>query len=152
MILCRRLVAGYLSSGGPLLATGVVVLLGCSSPSAPGGPPAFGTVALLTAAGQSGALTVEVRTSPQPPPRGTVAVEFTVTNASGAPMDGLSLDIRPWMPAHAHGTSVVPTVTREGQGKYVLTNVDLFMPGHWELQTRFSGPVTDYAAPAFDVP
>ena len=151
-MMCRRLVAGYLISRRPLLATGVLVLLGCSSPSAPGGPPKFGTEAFTTATGQSSALTVAVRTSPQPPPRGTIAVEFTVTNTAGAPIDDLSLAVRPWMPAHGHGTSVVPTVTPEGQGKYLSTNVDLFMPGHWELQTSFSGPVTDYAAPAFDVP
>jgi YtkA-like len=98
-------------------------------------------------------LSVVVRTSPQPPTRGTVAVEMTVTQISDAtPVDSLALQVRPWMPAHDHGSSIAPTVAAQGRGKYLVTNVDLFMPGHWELQTNFSGPATDYVAPAFDVP
>jgi hypothetical protein len=94
-----------------------------------------------------------VRTSPQPPPHGTIAVQLSVTQvADGTPVDGLTLHVRPWMPAHDHGTSIVPTVKPGGKGEYLLTNVDLFMPGYWELQTNFSGPATDYVAPAFNVP
>jgi hypothetical protein len=26
------------------------------------------------------------------------------------------------------------------------------MPGHWQLRTTISGPVTDSVAPAFDIP
>lgn len=103
--------------------------------------------------GTSGILSVVLRTSPQPPPRGTVAAEMSVSQVSdGTPVDSLTLQVRPWMPAHDHGSSIVPKIASEGNGKYVVTNIDLFMPGHWELQTTFSGPVTDYVAPAFDVP
>jgi hypothetical protein len=116
-------------------------------------PMTFSAEAYLTAMADSGALSVQVRTSPQPPARGTIGVELTVTNvADGSPLDGLTLGVVPWMPAHNHGTSVAPTVTAEGQGKYLLADVDLFMPGHWELRTTFSGPVMDHAAPAFDIP
>jgi len=137
-------------SARALIAT---ALFGCSASREPLGPPTFMADALETAIGSAGVLSVAVRTSPQPPPHGTIAVELSITRvADGTPVDGLMLQVRPWMPAHDHGTSVAPTVTAEGQGKYLLTNVDLFMPGHWELQTNFSGPATDYAAPAFDVP
>jgi hypothetical protein len=102
---------------------------------------------------QSGALHLEVRTSPQPPERGTNAIELTVTNASdGKPRDDLTLAVKPWMPAMNHGSSAIPTVTPAGHGKYVVTEVYLFMPGHWELQTSISGAMTDYAAPAVDIP
>jgi hypothetical protein len=113
----------------------------------------FTADALVTTVGSSGALSAAVRTSPQPPTRGTIAVELTVTQAADAtPVDGLAVQVRPWMPAHDHGSSIVPTVMSEGHGKYLITNVELFMPGHWELQTHFSGPATDDVAPAFDVP
>jgi hypothetical protein len=107
----------------------------------------------LSAVTESGQLLVQVRTSPQPPQRGTIGVELVVTSAvEGAARDGLTVNVVPWMPAHGHGSSVVPTVSAKGHGTYLLTNVDLFMPGHWELRTTFSGPLTDHAALAFDVP
>ncbi|HZU85639.1 MAG TPA: FixH family protein [Polyangiaceae bacterium] len=107
----------------------------------------------ITVTSASGALSVEVVTTPEPPSRGTVTVEMTVKNTSdGAPRDGLTLDMVPWMPAHDHGTSLLPVVMPEGGGKYLFTQVGLYMPGHWELQTTISGPVQDYVAPAFDIP
>jgi len=113
----------------------------------------FSSDAYLTVMSKSGTLSVEVRTSPQPPQRGTIGVELVVANAGDAALrDGLTVDLVPWMPAHGHGTSVVPTVDAKGQGRYELANVDLFMPGHWELRTTFSGPLMDYVAPAFDIP
>ena len=106
----------------------------CSSAS----PPPTGTFPVdpyTTTTSDSGALVIDVRTSPQPPSRGTNQVELTVTTASdGAPVDGLSLDVEPWMPAMAHGTST-PTVTPEGSGVYLVTEVYLYMPGVWELRT-----------------
>jgi hypothetical protein len=43
------------------------------------------------------------------------------------------------------------TVMPEGHGKYLLTEVNLFMAGLWELQTTISGPVSDYVAPQFEI-
>jgi YtkA-like len=127
--------------------------MGCSGSAAPTGPPTFTADAFMIAPSTLGTgLAVEVRTSPQPPARGTIAVQLTVIDAtSRAPLDGLTIRVVPWMPAHDHGTSLVPTVKAEGQGKYLVSDVDLFMPGHWELQTTLSGPLADYVAPAFDV-
>jgi hypothetical protein len=133
-----------------LIAAGSIA---CSGSGGGQAPTTFSADAYLTAMADSGALSIQVRTSPQPPQRGTIRVELTVANADdGTPRDGLTLGVVPWMPAHNHGTSVAPTVTAEGQGKYLVTDVDLFMPGHWELRTTFSGPVMDHAAPAFDIP
>ncbi len=96
-------------------------------------------------------MSVEVRSSPQPPTRGGVDVEMTVTNiASGKPQDGLDFLVQPWMPAMNHG-AITPTVTPEGNGKYLITEIDLFMAGRWELRTTFSGPVSDYVAPIFTI-
>jgi hypothetical protein len=127
---------------------------GCSNGAAQSGPPTFTTDAFMIAPSTLGSgVSVEFRTSPQPPVRGTIAVQLTIRSApDGAPLDGLTVRVVPWMPAHNHGSSLVPTVTPEGEGKYLVSNVDLFMPGHWELQTTISGPLTDYVAPSFDVP
>jgi len=98
-------------------------------------------------------LSIEVRTAPdQPPQRGVASVELVVNDAMGAPIDGLDVMALPWMPSMGHGTSVAPTVTAQGKGTYVLDSVYLYMPGHWELRTSFSGTVNDRATPSFDVP
>jgi YtkA-like len=124
--------------------------LGCSSGTGPSAefPPA----ALSTVMTDSGTMRVEVRTSPQPPTRGGIDAELTITDvASGAPRDGLALQVRPWMPAMNHG-AIMATVTPEGDGKYLVTEVDLFMAGLWELRTTISGSVTDHVAPQFQIP
>ncbi len=101
----------------------------------------------------SGALHLELHTSPEPPVRGSDAVELTVTRtADETPVDGLTIEVEPWMPAMNHGTSATPTVTAQGSGKYLVTNVYLYMPGLWQLRTTFSGPDADHAAPALQIP
>jgi hypothetical protein len=112
----------------------------------------FPATALQTLSSGSGALQIAVRTSPQPPLRGIDAVQYAVTNAQGAPVLHLALQVTPWMPAMGHGSSIIPTVTEEGGGVYVLTDVDLPMPGAWELQTNFSGTLTDSVTPQFQIP
>jgi hypothetical protein len=32
-----------------------------------------------------------------------------------------------------------------------VTDVHLFMPGTWELETTFSGPLSDHATPTFEL-
>jgi hypothetical protein len=100
-----------------------------------------------------GRLQVELVLSPQPIVAGVDSATYTVTDATThAPVDGLTLAIVPWMPAMGHGTSVVPTVTPAGGGQYTITDLSLFMPGEWQLRTKFSGQVDDSAEPTFSVP
>ena len=141
----------------PRSSTRFVVLLAaiacgaCSSPAAPSST-GFGPDPYVTAMTDSGALKIEVRTSPQPPSRGNDTVELTISNASdGTPVDGLTLDVQPWMPSMNHGTSA-PTIAPEGNGKYLVSNVYLFMAGTWQLRTTISGAATDHAEPAVEVP
>jgi hypothetical protein len=106
----------------------------------------------MTVTSDSGSLHVELTSTPNPPVVGTNRVELTVTRASdGAPQEGLSVDVLPWMPAMDHGTSTTPTVTAEGGGKYLVTNLYFFMAGTWVLKTNFSGPVSDHAEPTFEL-
>jgi hypothetical protein len=129
----------------------VAVLAGCSGPeSAVAG--SFSAAPLTTLTSSSGALSVEIRTSPQPPVRGIIDAELTVTRvADGSPVDGLAVAVSPWMPAMNHGAST-PTITPEGGGKYLVTELDLFMAGFWELRTTLSGDAgSEAVTPSFDV-
>lgn len=114
---------------------------------------AFAGPPLLVVPSDDGMLTIEVRTAPdQPPQRGVDAVQLLVKDAQGKAVDGLDVSSTLWMPSMGHGPSVQPISSAQGKGTYVLDNVYLFMAGHWELRTNFSGSVTDRATPSFDVP
>lgn len=134
----------------PVIASAIACGACSASADAPN-PDSFPVSSFLAATTDSSLLRVELRTSPQPPPRGTIDAQLVITNvADGTPRDGLHLAIRPWMPAYNHG-AIPPTVTAQGEGKYLVTNLDLFMPGRWELRTTISGPVSDHVTPAFDI-
>jgi hypothetical protein len=140
-------------SGQPkwiVVAAAVVSACGSAS-SAPSGT--YPDAPFATLSSEQNTLVIEVRTAPdQPPQRGVATVELLVKNAQGELQDGLEVMSTTWMPAMGHGSSVVPVASAKGNGKYVLDPVYLYMPGHWELPTTFSGSVTDRATPSFDVP
>ena len=112
----------------------------------------FPAQALMHVASAEGKLRIEVRSSPQPLTRGVGAMELLVTDREGAAQTSLEVVAVPWMASHGHGASVVPSVTPMGGGRYVVTNIDLFMPGRWEIRTTMSGSVSDHVALAFDIP
>jgi hypothetical protein len=136
------------------LRLGIAVLIaagGCSG-AAPA-PVGFSAAPYARAIGNDHVLQIEIRTSPQPPARGTNAVELTLRSmADDAPIDGLHIAVKPWMPAMNHGTSLLPSVMPEGGGKYLITDLDLFMPGLWELRLTITGASADQAAPSFEIP
>jgi len=126
------------------------ITLACSSAAQP--PSAtFPAEPYMTVTTDSGTLHVAVRTSPQPPEVGNDDVELTVTDASGNPRDELAVSVKPWMPAMNHGTSET-TITPEGGGKYLVTNVYLYMSGVWQLQIAFAGAVSDHVEPEIELP
>jgi hypothetical protein len=136
-------------SSRSLLAVALLAAAGCSSGS--GATAEFPATAFSSMTSDSGTLRVDLRTSPQPPSRGGIDAEMTIVDAAtGMAADGLTLQVRPWMPAFNHG-SILATVTPEGHGKYLLTEVNLFMAGLWELRTTISGPVSDHVAPQFEI-
>jgi hypothetical protein len=117
-------------------------------------PPAseFPAEPYATMISETGELSIEVRTSPaQPLDRGVARALFTITRGSGVPIDGLQIEVTPWMPAMAHGTSLRPIVSAEGNGRYVIDNLGLFMPGQWQLKTSFAGAVEDRVTPTIEV-
>jgi hypothetical protein len=122
-----------------------LVLAACSSAGGTGAPDAFTGTTFATLTSDAGRR-IEARSSPEAQPvRGVNSVELTVDDPGGAPLDGLAIDVVPWMSAMGHGASVKPTVTARGRGVYVLTNVDFFMPGRWELRITLTGAIEDHA-------
>jgi hypothetical protein len=129
------------------------LLFSCSSASPPAEVTGFTAAPLVSTTSATGALHLDVRTSPQPPIEGMNEAEVIITDsATGKPVDGLGMSVVPWMPAMDHGTSLVPVVTPKGNGVYEITELSLFMGGEWELKLALDGPAPDTANPAFDVP
>jgi hypothetical protein len=131
-------------------------LAACSSDpgAAPTGPVAFSSEPMMTETSSAGRFRIEVRTAPQQPPsRGLQTIQLVIRDVTTqAPEPGLTLDVLPWMPAMGHGAPLTPNVSEGPPGTYVVGDVDFFMPGVWELRTSISGPVTDHAAPSFQIP
>jgi len=74
---------------------------------------------------------------PDPPDRGENTWEIEVTDVAGAPVAGLPLLVEPFMPEHDHGTNPATFDAEDlGDGVYRFTDIDLFMPGLWQLFVR----------------
>jgi hypothetical protein len=107
-------------------------------------PPAD-TVATI-----SGKLTVTIRWHPVTPIKGSDAAELTILDSSGMPVDGLSIAVVPWMPAHGHGT-VAPVITETAPGTFVANPVYLYMSGEWQLRMTFTGAFDDAAIATVEI-
>lgn len=153
----HRSLSATLSSSSRAVARAVAALALAAAPlacSAAEPAPGSAGAPLTTVTSPKSHLQVAVHTSPeQPPSRGTITVRYVITGPSGAPVDGLTLGVAPDMPAMGHGTPVVPKVAAAGGGEYVATDVNLFMPGRWELRTTLAGPgaVSDEVVVPVDV-
>jgi hypothetical protein len=145
-----------MATRGIFVSVTFVLLASCGSgrqePSA--AAVSFPEQSLMTVASSTGNLRIDVRTAPtQPPAGGVQTVQLVIIDSmTGAPQTGLRLDVLPWMPAMGHGASLTPSVAEQPAGTYVVSDVDFFMPGTWELRTSISGPRSDSAAPSFQIP
>ena len=117
-------------------------------------------VAGLEKPGASGMLDFQlVSATPAPPMRDNntwvVQINSMASGVVGAPMDGLSITVTPYMPAHQHGTpiEVIVTPSTSMSGQYTLDPVNLWMPGVWQT-TIFAtlGSVTDQVDYTFCIP
>jgi YtkA-like len=62
-----------------------------------------------------------------------------VKDASGAAVDGASIEVTGKMPGHMHGMMTQPKVTKQlGQGKYLVEGVGFQMTGWWVMQFSIS--------------
>jgi len=83
-----------------------------------------------------------------------VQIDAMSSGVVGNPVDGASLVVTPFMPAHQHGTPVPVQITPAGMpGWYQLSPVNLWMPGVWETTiSATSGSTTDSAVYKFCIP
>lgn len=136
---------------------GLVLALGLPA-CASGAPEAMGfdpnmlptTDPLMVLSTEAGTWSVSLWTAPEPPRKGANELLYRVTDLTGGSVDGLSLQVVPWMPAHGHGTAATPVVTPLGEGRYLVKPAYLYMAGRWELRTTIDG--SDSVVPVFDVP
>lgn len=124
---------------------------GCSSSGAPDtGTFAETPATVLTT--DTGAYRIAVHSAPDPQPsRGVNALRLVITTVlDGNTAAGLNVDVVPWMPAMGHGSSVTPSVQAGAEGGvYTVSNVNLFMPGLWEI--RIGIPPRDHATAKFEI-
>jgi YtkA-like len=71
---------------------------------------------------------------PAPPSRGDNTWTVRVLDESSTALDDLEVTVDPFMPDHGHGSTIRCHVEPgEQPGTYVLSPVNLFMPGLWEV-------------------
>jgi hypothetical protein len=85
--------------------------------------------------------------TPAPPARGdnswVVQINSMASGVVGNPLDGASLTVTPFMPAHQHGSPITVEVTPMADpGTYKLEPVNLWMPGVWETTIRATSGTT----------
>ncbi len=73
-----------------------------------------------------------VQSEPGPPIKGNNTWTMKLTDLSGAPVTDATFKVKPFMPYHGHGTSVVPTVTPKGDS-YEIGPLYLYMRGIWQV-------------------
>jgi hypothetical protein len=101
-------------------------------------PYAVGVEAKAT----DGALTVQfMDANPAPPAKGNNTWTVKLLDAAGKPVNGATIVTKPYMPDHAHGSSIKPQATAKGtDGTYEITPVNLFMPGVWQITFTVTTP------------
>jgi hypothetical protein len=88
----------------------------------------------LEGTSKTGPLDIRLATiSPTPPVKGNNVWTLAIADGNGNPVDGLELDVAPYMPDHRHPSSITPTVTPSGSGKYDVTSLNLAMGGIWTI-------------------
>ncbi|HTA20181.1 MAG TPA: FixH family protein [Polyangia bacterium] len=114
--------------------------------------PSFSDAPLETVTSTSGGVRIALRWSPSVPVRGENAAQLTFVDGLGQEIDGLTVDVVPWMPAHGHGTSVQPVTTATEPGVVVATPLYLYMSGAWQLRLTISGALEASAVATVQIP
>ena len=102
----------------------------------------------MSKVGTQGMLTFKLMSSqPAPPARGNNTWDLDIVDSTGAAVTGATLVVTPFMPDHNHGTSIKTIVTEPTPGHYVLTSVNLWMPGFWQttIEATPQGATADAA-------
>lgn len=88
----------------------------------------------MIAKGTTGLFSVALDSiAPNPVAKGNNEWSIRVLDADNNPVSGATLDVKPFMPDHGHGSSIRPQVADKGQGVYAISLLNLFMPGIWQI-------------------
>lgn len=103
--------------------------------------------------GASAALMVfAIATTPDPPTVGQNTMHIEVHRGDGGAVAGARVVVDPQMPAHGHGSSELPRITDEGEGRYRAFPVTFQMPGAWRVRVEVTaGDDTQAAVVDYDV-
>jgi hypothetical protein len=82
-----------------------------------------------------GTLEVDLRVSPTPPTIGETRIVVTVADASGAPVEGVEVEVEGNM-LHPGMAPVIERAEEEEDGRYVVPGFPFSMSGDWVLTSR----------------
>jgi YtkA-like len=110
-----------------------------------GDPRADSYSAGMMKVGKSGTVSAELASSdPGPPIKGVNSWSVLLKDSAGAPVDGATIGVKPYMPDHGHGTQVKAVVTPMTNGVYGITPLYFYMAGLWQttLDVTFADRTT----------
>jgi nitrogen fixation protein FixH len=107
-----------------------VVLAACSSTATPADTSS------------SGQVNIKLETSPTPAVKGDIELIFTITDASGAPIEGAKVDVAAEHPSMA-GMGMSGQATEQGGGKYSI-KANFSDSGDWVLTIYVRKGELDY--------
>ena len=89
--------------------------------------------------GEQMAYHATISPSPAPPVAGDVSLDvLLMDHATMEGVEGATLVVEPWMPAHNHGIEGTPAVSDDGGGTYTV-DFAFSMPGVWEVRIDIDG-------------
>ncbi|CAN5412034.1 hypothetical protein BH11MYX1_BH11MYX1_26850 [soil metagenome] len=94
--------------------------------------------------------------NPAPAVRGNntwiVQLASMASGVVGSPIDGAMVSASPFMPAHQHGSPITPEISATGTpGEYMITPINLWMPGVWQTTLTVTSGTADRAVFSFCV-
>jgi hypothetical protein len=95
-----------------------------------------------------------VQVDPWPVLKGDNAWTVQIVDAAGAPVTGATFTVKPFMPDHGHGSSIIPDIEPgQGAATFDVSHLNCFMAGVWQFTfTITKDAQTDSAVVTFCVP
>ena len=79
-----------------------------------------------------------VGATPEEPTRGLNSWQMMLSDLEGNALSGCELALTPFMPEHDHGVATTPEVTEGEAGQYQIDQIELIMPGLWDMRFEIS--------------
>ena len=76
--------------------------------------------------------------NPEEPVRGLNSWRVMLNDLEGNALTGCEISLTPYMPDHGHGVATTPVITEGEAGQYQIDQIELIMPGLWEMRFEIS--------------